>query len=165
MEIGKWRSETGARNSPLNDRNAKNCRSETGARQPNPREYRGFSHTGEIIPGPDSIRTKNCSTVGIRSPTLNPGRAFFEGCGLPGYIVEASGALSPSYSGCKPSLGVGKNSPGTRRGFRAREARAREDFHVTSWMERERRIYLGKGKKPDSPLSKTDTTQGRPVRR
>jgi hypothetical protein len=51
MEIGKWRSETGARNSPLNDRNAKNCRSETGARQPNPRECRGFSHTGEIIPG------------------------------------------------------------------------------------------------------------------
>jgi hypothetical protein len=29
-----------------------------------------------------------------------------------------------------------------------------------------RRIYLGKGKlKPDSPLSKTDTLQGRPVRR
>jgi hypothetical protein len=37
MEIGKWRSETGARNPPLKDRDAKNrpC-------QPNPREYRGF---------------------------------------------------------------------------------------------------------------------------
>src|ERR1700724_933187 len=48
----------------------------------------------------------------------------------------------------------------TRRGFRARDARAREGFHVTSWMERERRIYLRKGKKPDSPLSKTDTMRG-----
>src|SRR3984893_3534345 len=33
MEIGKWRSETGARNPPLKDRNAINRRSETGVRQ------------------------------------------------------------------------------------------------------------------------------------
>jgi hypothetical protein len=32
LEIGKWRSETGARNPPLKDRNAKNRQSETGAR-------------------------------------------------------------------------------------------------------------------------------------
>jgi hypothetical protein len=32
------------------DRNAKNCRSETGARQPNPRECRGFSHIGNNTP-------------------------------------------------------------------------------------------------------------------
>jgi hypothetical protein len=44
MEIGKWRPETGARNPPLKDRNSKNRQSETEARQPNPRECRGFSH-------------------------------------------------------------------------------------------------------------------------
>jgi hypothetical protein len=41
MEIEKWRAETGARNPPRTDRNAGNCRPETGARQPNLRECRG----------------------------------------------------------------------------------------------------------------------------
>jgi Transposase, Mutator family len=41
MEIEKWRAETGARNPPRTDRNAGNCRLETGARQPNLRECRG----------------------------------------------------------------------------------------------------------------------------
>src|SRR5438045_3321680 len=49
MEIGKWRAETGARNPPRKDRNTKNCRSEAGARQPNPRECRGFPPTGKLL--------------------------------------------------------------------------------------------------------------------
>jgi hypothetical protein len=51
MEVEKWRAETGVRNPPRTDRNTGNCRPETGARQPNPREYRGFSHTGKLYPG------------------------------------------------------------------------------------------------------------------
>jgi hypothetical protein len=51
MEIEKWRPETGAQNPPHTDRNGKNCRTETGACQPNPRECRGFSHTGKYHPG------------------------------------------------------------------------------------------------------------------
>jgi SOS response associated peptidase (SRAP) len=47
MEIGKWCSETGARNPPLEDRNAINRRSETGVRPPNPRECREFSQIGK----------------------------------------------------------------------------------------------------------------------
>src|ERR1700730_948345 len=63
MEIGKWRAETGARNPPRKNRNTKNRRSETGARQPNPRECRGFSHTGNNTPEtrPPGIRTQNCN--------------------------------------------------------------------------------------------------------
>jgi hypothetical protein len=38
VEIEKWRAETGVRNRPRTDRNTGNCRPETGARQPNPRE-------------------------------------------------------------------------------------------------------------------------------
>ena len=56
MEIEKWRPETGAQNPPRTDRNGKNCRTETGACQPNPRKCRGFSHIREIIPRrPDSL--------------------------------------------------------------------------------------------------------------
>jgi hypothetical protein len=47
MEIEKWRPETGAQNPPRTDRNGKNCRTETEAHQPNPRECRGFSLTGK----------------------------------------------------------------------------------------------------------------------
>jgi hypothetical protein len=42
MGIEKWRAETGVRNPPRTDRNTGNW-----ARQPNPRECRGFSHTGK----------------------------------------------------------------------------------------------------------------------
>jgi short chain dehydrogenase len=43
-EIEKWRADTDARNPPRKDRKAKNRRSETGARQPNPRESRILTH-------------------------------------------------------------------------------------------------------------------------
>ena len=55
MEIEKWRPETGAQNPPRTDRNGKNCRTETVACQPNPRECRGFSHTGKYHPGDDCL--------------------------------------------------------------------------------------------------------------
>ena len=51
MEIGKWRPETGAQNPPRTDRNGKNCRTETGACQPNPREDKRFSQTRKNRPG------------------------------------------------------------------------------------------------------------------
>jgi hypothetical protein len=50
-EIRKWRAETGARNLPRKGRNTENYRPETGIRQRNPRECRGFSHTGKYHPG------------------------------------------------------------------------------------------------------------------
>ena len=43
--------ETGARNLPRKGRNTENYRPETGIRQRNPRECRGFSHTGKYHPG------------------------------------------------------------------------------------------------------------------
>src|ERR1700738_4432858 len=45
-EIGKSPPETGARNPPRKSRNARNCGPETGAPQPNLRECRRFSPTG-----------------------------------------------------------------------------------------------------------------------
>jgi hypothetical protein len=50
-EIGKWQTETSARNPCPKDENARNCRPETGARQPNPREDKRFSQTRKNQPG------------------------------------------------------------------------------------------------------------------
>jgi hypothetical protein len=50
-EIEKWRPETGAQIPPRTDRNTENYRPETGIRPCNPRECRGFSHTGKYHPG------------------------------------------------------------------------------------------------------------------
>src|SRR6266404_4151883 len=44
-EIEKWRAETGAANPPIRDRESGNCRPETRAHLPNPRECRQLSHT------------------------------------------------------------------------------------------------------------------------
>jgi hypothetical protein len=46
-EIGKSPAETGARNLLRKSRNARNCRPETGAPQPNLRKCRRFSPTGK----------------------------------------------------------------------------------------------------------------------
>jgi hypothetical protein len=47
-EIGKWRTETGARKSPVQDQRARKCRPETRRCQPNPAECRAFSHTRKV---------------------------------------------------------------------------------------------------------------------
>jgi hypothetical protein len=44
-EIENWRAETGPSDPPVQGRKSGNCRPETRARQPNPRECRQFSHT------------------------------------------------------------------------------------------------------------------------
>jgi hypothetical protein len=44
---GNWKMAPRDPRPPRKDRKAKNRRSETGARQPNPRECRGFSQTGK----------------------------------------------------------------------------------------------------------------------
>ena len=71
MEIEKWRPETGAQNPPRTDRNDKNCRIETGACQPNPREYRGFSHTGKLHHG-DPTAWLTRQSLANRSPPVTP---------------------------------------------------------------------------------------------
>ena len=49
LTIFKLRGE--CRNLPRKGRNTENYRPETGIRQRNPRECRGFSHTGKYHPG------------------------------------------------------------------------------------------------------------------
>ena len=72
-EIGKSPPETGARNPPPKNRNARNCRPETEAHRPNPRRYRRFSPTGKNQPRDPNLRMAESNSAALpRRTPLKP---------------------------------------------------------------------------------------------